>query len=1021
MLTRHDTMATMNGARPAVVSGAGFDPPGHPLDPAAAVVHRASGVPAAAAIVGRDQELNRLGSLRDAVFAGRAGTVLVAGEAGVGKTSAVNAFIAATQRDRPDSRVIRGECVPLGGDGLPYAPIVGLLQDLTDQIGQRSIVQWAGSGATELGTLLPGLAGVDQAADSGRALNRLRIFEAVISLIERAARQAPLLLVVEDLHWADASSRHMIDFMLRAITDAPVMMILTYRSDELTRRHPLRPFLAEIGRLPTVTRIEIGPLSDAAMETLITDSTESTVINSAAHHVDGLPVDANQVDATNRAALIKRVVRASGGVPYFAVELVRASMGPGSELPETLRDTLLLRVSRVGSQCQQLLRTLALGGNRVEHEVIAVVSELSDDQLEQALREAVDANLLVPDRTGYAFRHALMREILHDDLLPGEQTRLHRRYAESLEALCDRPEIMPCWISAVELAHHWYAARDNERAFTWSVEAARLQRSGFSEALRLYERALELWGVVAEPERVAGGLVSLLHEAAEAAANAGDPERSLALLDEALLCTDPDTDPLQAADLLADKARRLRSLIRPGSLEAIDKAVALVPAEPPTRRRADVLTMRAAALLVLDKPASIPAAREAIAAAQAVGADGLEAHARNTLGSALATLGTDPEEGLAELHRAGQVSGVSELVQLRQYINLSDTLTLLGRYDEALQVAEQGHQVAVPSGRTRRSGLIMAGNAAEASMALGDWVHARELVEWALGLNPPGDHWVHQRRLLAVISIWADDDLDLAAEILGDLRQFSQLESNGPQYFATLRCDESVLALAQGDPLTAGEIALDALDRMPWVDLGFDLQLLGAAAMAYGRAAELRPTDWDIRIRSRLDIDSRPAVTQQWMPLINAELEPSIEHWEDAVQAMQAVGSPPHVVGYAWLRLAEHQAADGERDEARRSAGQARQIANRSGLRLLSRWVDEFGTASGLVRPVGRRSESLLPELTAREVEVLELVAEGFSNRQIGERLVISTKTASVHVSNILSKLAVGNRSEAAARYRERA
>ncbi|HEY9292586.1 MAG TPA: AAA family ATPase [Microlunatus sp.] len=958
--------------------------------------------------MGRETELARLASLRDNAFVGRAGSVLIGGEAGVGKTSVVNAFIAASQQERPGTQVIRGECVPLGGDGLPYAPIVGLLQDLSDLIGQESMVQWAAGGVAELGTLLPELAVADEPTEPARPQNRLRIFEAVVGVIERAARRAPLLLVIEDLHWADASSRHMIDFMLRAITDVPVMLILTYRTDELTRRHPLRPFLGEIGRLPTVTRIEVGPLTDAALELLILGAGETSLISSAA----------GAATETDRAALIKRVVRASGGVPYFAVELVRASMGVGTELPDTLRDTLLLRVSRVGNQCQQLLRTLALGGNRVEHEVIAAVSELADDQLELILREAVDANLLVPDRTGYAFRHALMREVLHDDLLPGEQTRLHRRYAEALEALCDRPEILPRWIRAVELAHHWYAARDNERAFTWSVEAARLQRSGYSEALRLYERALELWTVVPEPEEIAGPLVPLLYEASEAAANAGEPERSLALLEEALACIDSDTDPLQAADLLADKARRLRSLIRPGSLEVIDRAVALVPAEPPTRRRADVLTMRAGALLLLDKPASIPAAREAIKVAQAVGAGGLEAHARNTLGCALATLGADPEEGLAELRRAGDVSGVSELVQLRQYTNLSDTLTLLGRYPEALEVAEQGHQAAVESGRTRRSGLIMAGNAAEAAMGLGDWAHARELVEWALRLNPPGNHWVHQRRLLAAITIWADDDLEAAAEILGDLQRFSQLELNGPQYFATLRRDDADLALAQGKPLAAGEIALAALDLMPWVEVGYDLQLLGAAAMAYGRAADLRPADWDVRIRSRLRFNPKLPITRQWMPLINAELEPSIAHWRDAIESMQRAGSPPHIIGYAWLRLAEHQAADGQRDEARRSAGAARQIANQSGLRLLSRWVDEFGAASGLVRPVGRRSDSLLPELTAREEEVLTLVAEGLSNRQIGERLVISTKTASVHVSNILSKLAVGNRSEAAARYR---
>ncbi|WP_168207612.1 ATP-binding protein [Microlunatus elymi] len=951
-------------------------------------------------IVGRQAELALLGRLRDAAFTGDAGTALIGGEAGVGKTTAVNAFIADCLQQRSDTAVIRGECVPLGGDGLPYAPIVGLLRDLADQVGPELMIEWAGGAAADLGTLLPELAIADEPADlTQQQQHRLRIFEAVVGLVERAARQTPLLVVIEDLHWADDSSRHLIDFMLRAITDVPVLLILTYRTDELTRRHPLRPFLGEIGRLPTVHRIELGPLSDADLETLI--------INTAVAS-----------PGSDQAGLIKRVVRASGGVPYFAVELVRASAGGSNELPETLRDTLLLRVSRVGMGCQQMLRTLALGGNRVEHELIAEVSDLPDDQLELILREAVDANLLIADRTGYGFRHALMREVLRDDLLPGEQTRLHRTYAESFERLGDNSDLWQPSVRAVALAHHWYAARDNERAFRWSVQAARLLRSGFSEALRLYERALELWEVVSDPEQVAGPLVRVLQEAAEAAVNAGEPERSLALLEEALSCTDPATDPLWTADLLVDKARRLQALIRPGVLETINAAMELVPVDPPSRRLADVLTMRANMLLLLDKPAAADAARKAIDVARAVGATGLEAHARNTLGCALATMaGADPEAGLAELRRAGELNS-NERVQLRQIVNLSDTLTMLGRYREALDIATEGRDIAVRYGRERHSGVMMAGNAAEAALALGDWARARELVEWALRLSPPGNHWIHQRRLLAAIVLWADDDLETTEEVLTDLQRFSQLEVNGPQYFVAIRGCEAELALAQGNPVLAGEIALSTLDVMPWSDPGHDLPLVGVAAMAYGRAADIRPADWDGRIRSRLGFDPTLPITRQWLPLISAELESSTERWLSATSAMRSEGSPPHLIGYAWLRLAEYQAADGLREESRRSAGHARELAERIGLRLLARWVDEFGTASGLVRPAGRRADSSLPGLTARELEVLALVADGLSNRQIGERLVISTKTASVHVSNILSKLAVGNRAEAAARYR---
>jgi DNA-binding NarL/FixJ family response regulator len=282
-----------------------------------------------------------------------------------------------------------------------------------------------------------------------------------------------------------------------------------------------------------------------------------------------------------------------------------------------------------------------------------------------------------------------------------------------------------------------------------------------------------------------------------------------------------------------------------------------------------------------------------------------------------------------------------------------------------------------------------------------------------LRLSPPGNHWLHQRRLLARIRLWVDDDPQACEEILTDLRRFSGLERTSPQYYATSRCTEAELALGLGDAHRTWEIVTETLAAMPWHEPGHDLPLVGLAAMAYGRAGPDRPADWEAALHGRLRFDPDTILGRQWLPLISAELDPTPPVWQQAVSAMTAAAAPQHLIGYARLRLAEAFAAHGDRAEARLRAAEAEQTADRLGLRLLRRWAEESATRSGLAT-----AQATANGLTAREVEVLRLVADGLSNRQIGERLVISAKTASVHVSNILAKLAVSSRSEAAARFR---
>ena len=295
----------------------------------------------------------------------------------------------------------------------------------------------------------------------------------------------PLLFVIEDLHWADRSTRDLLVFLARNLQDTQVVLVGTYRSDDLHRRHPLRAVLAELERGGTVLRIELERFTRAELRDQLTG-------------ILGSPPAADLVDA---------VFERSEGNPFFAEEIVAATRdGDCRALPPTLRDLLLARVDELPASTREILRTAAVIGRRFPHTLLAAVCERLDDDLLEDLRLAVEHQVLVTEGDRYSFRHALVQEAVYDDLLPGERTRLHARFAELLvesPGLFDGGEAE----RVSEVACHWFPAHDNERALPAAVDAARAaeQMYAFPEALAHCERALELWDRVADATRPASG------------------------------------------------------------------------------------------------------------------------------------------------------------------------------------------------------------------------------------------------------------------------------------------------------------------------------------------------------------------------------------------------------------------------------------------------------------------------------------------------------------------------------------
>ncbi|HEY8045651.1 MAG TPA: AAA family ATPase, partial [Streptosporangiaceae bacterium] len=575
-------------------------------------------------LVGRDGELTRLLGLLDDAGAGRPSHALISGDAGVGKTRLV-AELASRAADR-GFLVLSGRCAELG-DSIPYLPLADALREGTTTPGAATEPLAAALAARPvLGRLLPDRDPVAQPGGEVTGLAQQQLFGAVLGLLAELADGHPVLLILEDLHWADRSTRDLVTFLSRVLHRERVAVVATYRTDDLHRRHPLRPVVAELLRLPSVASIELGPLGYADMATHLTAL------------ADG-PLDP--------AALHRMVARAEGN-PYYAEELLASAAparpgggGPargapgGDVLPSGLSALLLARVEQLPAAAQQVLRAAAVGGRRVEDDIVAAASGLARPEYEDAIRDCVAQQLLVPGGAdGYVFRHALIREALYTDLLPGERTRLHARFAE---LLADPGRLAAVPGSAAELAHHCLASHDIAGAFAASVRAGQESErlAAPAEAHRHYDAALALWERVSEPEQLAGqDRDHLAFCSANCAASSGDIARAVQQLRRIAGFLGEDSDPVLASRVHERLAYYLLELDAAADADtAARAAVQLLPADPPRPQRARALATHAQTLMHAgDEPAAARRAQEARVAARAADAPWVEADALVTLG-----------------------------------------------------------------------------------------------------------------------------------------------------------------------------------------------------------------------------------------------------------------------------------------------------------------------------------------------------------------------------------------------------
>ena len=983
--------------------------------------------------IGRVPELARLQGLLRGVGRGAGRTVVVAGEAGIGKSRLLARFDEAARDD--GALVLVGACLETADDGVPYAPFVEILRDLVRATPAGRLPALLGPARAELGRLIPELAtraaDVPAPSDADRA-GQARLFELILGVLERLAAERPVVVEIEDVHWADRSTRELLDFLVRSLRDDPALIVLTLRTDEAGVPVGNLALVAEIEREEHVDRLDVVRFGREEVEQQLAG-------------LLGEPPD---------PALVDRLLARSDGNPFYVEELILAGGNPDRDIPPVLRDVVAERIGTLSEPARGVLRAAATAGRRIDDELLAAVLELPLRTLADALREAVAAGVLVRGefREGPAveFRHALLQEVVSAELFPGERLALHARLAEALERrVAEGRDVSPS-----EIARHWDGARRPDRALGPTIRSAEAAERvyAFGEASRLWARADALATLSpAAAASVPTRRDEMLERAADAAVLAGDYRTAVSLGEAALAIVDADREPVRAGHL----HERLRWYLwesgdRKAAAEAVEAALRLLPAGVPSVARARALAQHAGILLYAG--AYGEAVRQADASiAESIAADAPDERglALGVLGWSLAVLG-DVEAGIERFRegreigeRLGDVEGMALAAA-----NLASLLDRIGRTQQSLEAAAAGYATTERLGVARTYGGLLLGFRAKAEFALGRWDEA--LASTELGLRRGATDRVELFLLTVRARLFAArGQYDESAKLLRRARGIED-RLGGTEWLGWLLVAEAELAawesrLAVVREAAAHGVELAARGGLPdpalaWLAAALLRAEADAAAASRSRLAGPDPAAaatlaWiDAAVESAATTRELLAGSTRGMALLEqlrAE-RARLAHDKDsglptrwaAIAAGWAEAGRPYPAAYARYREGESLLASrGDRAAAAASLGAAAQVAGN----LVA------GPLLGLITTLARQARLTLDGasvqtpgvdggdgadaigLTERETEVLQLVAAGWSNQDIADALFITRKTASVHVSNIMGKLGVASRVAAAA------
>ena len=934
-------------------------------------------------LLGRERDIAELDEVLGLAAQRNPQIVLVGGEAGIGKTT----LVADLERRASELgfTVAMGHGLDLDA-GMSFAPAVEAVRSL---IAGVEDLESRPSARRMLALLDP---------DTPRSREAIHVLGDLIAVVIEAAAVGPVLLTLEDMHWADRSTQDFVATLSRTAR-GHLLLVLTFRSDKLHRRHPFRKTLTEISRTAGARRIDLAGLDRA------------DIAGIAGAHSDGPP----------DPSLIDSVLARSEGNPLYAEELLAADKEGG--VPDHLSDLLLARIDALEAGPRALLRLASVNGTRLDTATLADLAGLNQAQTEGYLREALDANVLRHAGESLEFRHPLLREATYDDLMPDERTRIHGRLAEILQAGVDA-EPDPGVAALSRLAFHWNAAHDLPRTLAASVRAGlAAKRLGAAEAVTQLERALSLWDRIPDAETVAGlphaELVVLL---GEAASEQMDDVRWRTLLRTAVDMLGPDPDRLLASRVYSALVPSLYRGDAIGKQETIRRAIEYA-GDTPSEELARALNAQSLYLFRhAHFAASAEAAHRAIDVATTAGCDEAEVDALYWRSLSRFYLGhiADALAGLERCEARGRAAGM-----VGQVLG-GDPVTYLeaGQVGRGLSMANEGFEEGMALG-LRVQATECGGTALLALLWRGRLDEAEQRLEELDGLGLPAvnGRW-HPPRVELLL---ARGDTDAATPLVHQLATMSRDLGRSP--WATEVLNELTLAAMLNDQPGALDTAASYLAQIDDTDspliasaaarIGFQALCLARSTPGVGTA--------ELRERAARQLESSQAgLTDEWRPtyygvqLALAEAYAARYAEESAVAQFRVATSLAEPFGAYFalephLNLATELLAHGGRDEGRELLVACWSTAHELGAHDLERRAINLATRTRVPLPQSAMREGPLSRLTPREREVLDLLATGATNKTIATTLFITEKTASVHVSNLLAKLGVTNRGEAAA------
>jgi DNA-binding CsgD family transcriptional regulator/tetratricopeptide (TPR) repeat protein len=957
-------------------------------------------------LVGRDRELHELREQWNAAVSGEGRLVLTGGEAGIGKTALVEAL--GRHAEAQGALVLTGRCYDLTQTP-PYGPWIGLF----DQYRRADLQPSPPSAFSQRGTL-------------GAVTSKADLFREVSEFFATAAAERPLMLVLEDLHWSDLASLDLLRDLAHDLAGQAILLVATYRADELTRQNPLYALLPLLVSEARATRLALRRLE--------------------AHDVLALVATRFRLPAPDSVRLADYLVHRADGNPLFLGELLRTLAEERVLRSEAARDTLadltdvriplLLRqvidgrLARLDSAAHGLLAVAAVIGQEVPLDLWAEIAGVDEESLAATLETTIQARLLEEQTEGTRTRfvHALIREALYDSILPSRRRRLHRAIGEVLAA---QPDPEP---DAV--AHHFQMAED-ERALQWLIRAGdRAQRAyAFVAAGDRFESALAFLERNDTPVGERGWLLWRLGRVRRFS----DPRQSIALFDEALIFAKQVRDQILIGNVYLDRGSLIHQLGH-GRLGLRDMETGvstlqqLTPADqlrlwnlPPILEVADTLVAEATFAHALSIAGRfIEAKTHGEFVFKVVPSTSLPDAKRDIIlsetylsaGRANAAMGL-PEQARGAFERAGELYavighhmlvGATRLTELDQVLipycadRVSERRRIAAEADSAYAKAN----TAAPDQPSRIAGVLLL-------ILEGEWAAARQVLD---AMPRPFEPFPSVLR--ATIALH-QGDIELGWQLVretfpegpetlpgdNDFVQFNRM-----QYIA------AVLALETGDLVTAREWITAYDDWLAWSGavLGLaDSQILWARYYRKARNAE----EANVCAQRASAVARAP---RQPLALLAAqrllgELATDAGQFVDAAhhlaEALRLADTciARHERCLSLLALAELQLARRQTSDAALLLDEVRAICTPLGARFaltraeaLDARLAEMGAAEPIY-PAG---------LSVREVEVLRLVAAGHTNRDIADTLFLSEHTVRSHVRSILTKTQTENRTAAA-------